>query len=208
MALCNEMIPLLGPFEDAELSPAEMQQVARHLAECARCEATVSDYRALGSWLREEAVEPALAGFADAVTARIEQLGVPFNTRLACYFHRFGERIGAAAAMGVAAAAAAAVTVVLMTPVARGVAARKAVSPAIGQPAALIARNNLPYVNQRVAATPVSDSLPSLDNLPVNLGPDSSKAIISRLEADSPSVAVWSEPRTDTTVIWVPDRQP
>ena len=33
-----------------------------------------------------------------------------------------------------------------------------------------------------------------------------SQAIISRLEADSPSVAVWSEPRTDTTVIWVPDQ--
>jgi hypothetical protein len=33
-----------------------------------------------------------------------------------------------------------------------------------------------------------------------------SGAIISRLEADSPSVAVWSEPQTDTTVIWVPDQ--
>jgi hypothetical protein len=33
-----------------------------------------------------------------------------------------------------------------------------------------------------------------------------SQAIISRLEADSPSVAVWSEPQTDTTVIWVPDQ--
>ncbi|MGH7917891.1 MAG: anti-sigma factor family protein, partial [Candidatus Binataceae bacterium] len=178
MALCNEMIPLLGPFEDAELSPAEMQQVARHLAGCVRCETTLSKYRALGSLLREDAVAPALGGFADVVTARIQHLGVPFSTRLACYFNRFGERLGAAAAMGVAAAAAAAVTVVLMTPVARNVAARKITNV---EPATiLIARNHQPYVNiQPVASAPVSDPLGPA----INLGPDSSKAIISRLEA-------------------------
>jgi len=33
-----------------------------------------------------------------------------------------------------------------------------------------------------------------------------SHAVISRLESRSPSVAVWSEPHHDTTVIWLPDQ--
>jgi hypothetical protein len=35
---------------------------------------------------------------------------------------------------------------------------------------------------------------------------EDSQAIISRLEAEMPSVAVWSEPQSDTTVIWLPDQ--
>jgi hypothetical protein len=33
-----------------------------------------------------------------------------------------------------------------------------------------------------------------------------SHADISRLESENHSVAVWSEPRRDTTVIWLPDQ--
>ncbi len=34
-----------------------------------------------------------------------------------------------------------------------------------------------------------------------------SEAVISKLESQSPNVAVWSEPQNDTTVIWLPDQQ-
>jgi hypothetical protein len=35
---------------------------------------------------------------------------------------------------------------------------------------------------------------------------EDSRTIISRLESKNPAVAVWSEPRTDTTVIWLPEQ--
>ena len=44
MARCEEMTLLLGPFEDGELEPHEMQEVARHLAGCPACETELAGY--------------------------------------------------------------------------------------------------------------------------------------------------------------------
>ena len=60
MADCREIAPLLGFFEDSELEPHEMQEVARHLAYCKGCETTLSDYAALGRRLRGAAAQPSL----------------------------------------------------------------------------------------------------------------------------------------------------
>jgi len=67
MAQCDDIAPLLGTFEDGELAPHEMQEVARHLAGCANCEETLAGYSNVGRLLREAATAPALDGFAIAV---------------------------------------------------------------------------------------------------------------------------------------------
>src|SRR5246127_4233374 len=74
MAQCDDIAPLLGTFEDGELPPHQMQEVARHLASCASCEETLAEYSKLGRLLRETASAPALDGFVMAVQARIDQL--------------------------------------------------------------------------------------------------------------------------------------
>ncbi|MGH7934303.1 MAG: anti-sigma factor family protein [Candidatus Binataceae bacterium] len=211
---CEETIVLLGPFEDGELAPHEMQEVARHLAGCAACEAALQDYRSIGLLLREGAAEPVLDGFAEAVQARIARIRIPLHTRVAGYFDRFGERFGAAVGVAMVAAVAAVVTIALVMPYARNLASQNSppVSAVIAQghqataPAMAVASNN------NRAGQPGSAMIaPASEDTPGALADDvasDSKAIISRLETDSPSVAVWSEPRTDTTVIWVPDQQP
>ncbi len=40
-----------------------------------------------------------------------------------------------------------------------------------------------------------------------DMADNDSHADISRLESGNPAVAVWSEPRKDTTVIWLPDQR-
>ena len=69
MAQCNEIIPLLGTFEDGELEPHEMQEVARHLAGCKSCEEYLAGYSTVGRLLRDAAPVVALDGFAQAVQA-------------------------------------------------------------------------------------------------------------------------------------------
>jgi len=85
MARCEEMKLLLGPFEDGELEAHEMQEVARHLAGCADCEGELADYRTFAVALRAASSTPSLAGFSNAVIARIDQLPVPFGRRLRRY---------------------------------------------------------------------------------------------------------------------------
>jgi len=71
------------------------------------------------------------------------------------------------------------------------------VTPAPSQPNdSAIAHEGNGASQSSIAAAPQAEETVAAD----------SQAIISRLEADSPSVAVWSEPQTDTTVIWVPDQ--
>jgi anti-sigma factor RsiW len=165
MAECSEMSLMLGPFEDGELEPNEMQEVAFHLARCESCTDALSAYSSLGRELRTITPEPQLAGFAAAVVSRIDKLPQPFWTRLGRFFSRGSDYIGSGFAWSTAVAAVAVLTAVLITPYAEQFAGRH---PAIA----------------------ASDS----------------HAVISRLESDIPSVAVWSEPRTDTTVIWLPDQ--
>ena len=81
MAECGEISMMLGAFEDSELEPNEMQEVAFHLARCESCTSILADYSTLGRDLRSIAAEPALAGFSSAVIARVDRLPQPVLTQ-------------------------------------------------------------------------------------------------------------------------------
>jgi len=189
---CDEIKSLVGPFTDGELAPNEMEEVALHVVTCRECKTALDDYRMLGVTLREVSTLPTLDGFAQAVQARIERIHLPLRVRLVRYFDSFGERFGAGIAFGAVAATAAVLTVVILTPYARQlVNSRQATQIMAAAPQAA-----------SVAASPIPAIAPG-DHKDQ---PTSATSELSKLEADSPSVAVWNEPRTDTTVIWVPDQ--
>ncbi|HUY26270.1 MAG TPA: zf-HC2 domain-containing protein [Candidatus Binataceae bacterium] len=190
MATCNEIGLMLGAFEDQALEPHEYQEVARHLAGCDNCTAELADYATLGRELRTLFEAPALRGFAPSVMRRIESLPVPLGVRISRWFSRIGEELSGSLALSGAAAAAAVITAFLVTPFAQ---------TALHHPGREVAR-----LEREAAEAPAA-----VAEAPVNFaeaGSDS-HAVISRLESEIPSVAVWSEPQTDTTVIWLPDQQ-
>src|SRR5208337_3170564 len=116
MARCDEIGPLLGAFDDGELEPHEMQEVARHLAQCAACERELAANVALGCRLRDTLSAPALEGFAEAVQMRIRQTAPPLYVRIGRRLEASRERIVAALAIAAAGLATAALTAVLLTP--------------------------------------------------------------------------------------------
>jgi anti-sigma factor RsiW len=192
MAECSEISLMLGAFEDAELEPNEMQEVAYHLARCDTCSSILSDFSTVGRELRSitpalDFTAPNLAGFADAVIARIDRLPQPWYQRVQRYFGRGADFLGSGFAWGGAVAAVAMLTMILMTPYLSG---RK-----LGAPN--------PASNQLAAATVAQPGTASDES---SMADNDSHAVISRLESGNPSVAVWSEPRKDTTVIWLPDQ--
>src|SRR5271155_4340825 len=121
MVQCSEFAPLLGAFEDDELQPHEMQEIARHLAGCKACEETLAGYSTVGRLLRDTAPVPSLDGFAMAVQARIEEMRPPLRVRLGRWIEIQRERFGNAATMALAMAAAAILTVVITSPFARNI---------------------------------------------------------------------------------------
>ena len=214
MARCEDMKLLLGPFEDGELEPHEMQEVARHLAGCAECEGELADYGSLAVSLRGAAAIPDLTGFTTAVLAHIDELPIPIRVRVRRYFTSFADGVGATIATGFAAAMVAVATAVILTPYFKQAhfdmsghqevasTMRSGPAAALGQ----VAKGEALPIPPDVA-----NGLSDADDFGDNGGAihpveASSGAIIDRLEADSPSVAVWSEPQSDTTVIWVPDQ--
>ena len=206
MPACDQMRLLLGPFEDGELEPHEMQDVAFHVVSCPECKAILKDYRALGVALRDAAAIPSLDGLSEAVKARIARVRVPIHVRVGRYFDSLNQRLAAAVAIGAAAAVSAILTVALVSPI-----ARRIVNGAAPTPQALSAAQpvSVPTVKLAGTANPAANAKAMVNqqvdvNPPIDAG--NPRAVISSLEADSPSVAVWNEPRTDTTVIWVPDQ--
>jgi len=191
MAQCDDIAPLLGTFEDGELAPHEMQEVARHLAGCANCEETLAGYSNVGRLLRDAATAPALEGFAIAVQARIEQLRPPLRVRLGRWFGAHRERFGGGMAVAFAMAAAAILTVVITTPFARNM---------VG------AGSHVTRLATRNARALAGDTAKSSAAIASATSGEPS-TIISKLESSNPDVAVWSEPSQDTTVIWLPDQQ-
>jgi len=192
MAECSEISMMLGAFEDSELEPNEMQEVAFHLARCESCTGILADYPTLGRNLRSFAPEPSLAGFSSAVVARVDRLPQPVLTRIERFLRRQLDSVGSGIAWGGAAAVAAIVTIILMTPLARQFATRGT------QPAAIASSVS----NAAVAPAQVASATAGEPTMADN----DSHADISRLESENHSVAVWSEPRRDTTVIWLPDQ--
>jgi anti-sigma factor RsiW len=186
MAECAEISMMLGAFEDSELEPNEMQEVAYHLARCDSCTGVLADYSTLGRDLRSITAEPSLAGFSSAVIARVDRLPMPIFTRIARALRRQLDSVGAGLAWGSAAVAMAVVTIILMTPYAEKFANHSA-------PPTLLAKAEPNSPSDATTSEPT-------------MADNDSHADISRLESENRSVAVWSEPRRDTTVIWLPDQ--
>jgi anti-sigma factor RsiW len=188
MAECSEIGLMLGAFEDSELEPNEMQEVAFHLARCESCAGILADYSTVGRELRSITSAPVVAGFSSAVVARIDRLPQPRFRRIERFFGRGADFVGSGFAWGGAIAAVAVLTTILLTPYAQRFGHRSLPSTA-------------PASNQ-MAQAPVGETAMSGPAMADN----DSHVVISRLESQTPSVAVWSEPRKDTTVIWLPDQ--
>ena len=193
MAECAEISMMLGAFEDSELEPNEMQEVAFHLARCESCTGILADYSTLGRDLRSITAEPSLAGFSRAVIARVDRLPQPVQTQNRALhqasdrFRRCGYR------MGRRGRASAIVTIILMTPYARAVRqSRDAVDRDRQGGGSTPPPRQIKWPTRR----PMSRRWRIMILMPTFR--DSSRRI--------DSVAVWSEPRRDTTVIWLPDQ--
>ncbi|MFZ0660554.1 MAG: zf-HC2 domain-containing protein [Candidatus Binataceae bacterium] len=191
MAECNQISLMLGAFEDQALEPNEYQEVAYHLARCDNCTAELADYGSIGRELRTLFEEPSLVGFKSSVMRRIDSLPVPLGVRISRWFSRAGEQLSGGFALAGGAAVAAVITVILATPYAH----------ALHHPGYEVASLEHAAVRAPAAVASVAPGPADLANVA-----DDSHAVISRLESEIPSVAVWSEPKTDTTVIWLPDQ--
>jgi len=197
MADTNHLSLMLGPFEDRELEPHEYQEVAFHLARCEQCTAELADYTQIGRELRTLDLELPLDGFKEAVMRRIENLPVPLTVRLRRMFGGVGEIFPSGFGIGIASAVAAAITVVLVTPYAQTLMNRSA------------ATHEVATVEHELASAPAATTETARHELArdVAQAEEEPEAVISKLESDIPSVAVWNEPRMDATVIWLPDQQ-
>lgn len=204
MTDCRDIAPLLGFFEDSELEPHEMQEVARHLASCKGCEGTLTEYTTIGRHLRAVVAEPSLENFAANVQRRLDQIPVPIRMRIERYLGQLTERWTAGLAVGAAAMALGA-WVFLFAPY-----ARHYLEEGSGAGPIAISQPQAPASKSQVAVnTKDQDQGGGRDDGDVAQAPvpDGPQTVISRLEARTPDVAVWSEPETKTTVIWMPDAQ-
>lgn len=83
---CERFVPLLSPYIDGELSPAERVHVERHLAACRECTGRTADLRAESGLMRvglEMAVDEVdFKDFAQKVMARVTPEKPPLMERL------------------------------------------------------------------------------------------------------------------------------
>jgi anti-sigma factor RsiW len=83
---CKSFIPLLSPYVDGELSPAERVNVERHLSACRDCTSRAADLRAESALLRvglEMAVDEVdFKDFTQRVMARVTPERPPLLERL------------------------------------------------------------------------------------------------------------------------------
>jgi len=192
MTQCEEIAPLLGAFQDGELLPPMMKEVARHVAKCKDCEDALDSYSAVGEMLRSTSPEPNLDGFVMAVQARTERLRPGLRVRFGRWVEAQRERFGGVPSIALAMSGAALLAFVVATPLARHILGT-------GDRTVQTAARDAHSLARDAASAPgaLADAIGN--------GPGT---IISRLETSNPDVAVWSEPSQDTTVIWLPDRQP
>jgi anti-sigma factor RsiW len=206
---CEQISPLLGAFQDGELEPHEMQDVARHLATCKSCEEELADYSAIGLQLREAITIPPLTGFAAGVDRRIAALQPPLRQRIGSFFESLNQRWAAAFAMVSMAGAVAVITALVLTPYLRhnmGTSAQDAaMAKAESAAAPTLASTTTDQETTRMLV-PNDDESEQLASSP-DVNPGDSQAIIKRLESQIPTTAVWSEPKNGTTVIWLPSEQ-
>ncbi len=207
MSDCDQITLLLGPFEDGELEPHEMQEVARHLATCSSCEELLGDFNALGRQLREEITIPPLTGFAAGVNARIAELKTPLRERIGAFFEGLNERWAAAFAMVSMAGAVAVLTALVLTPYLRGSmhpgGQNASMAKAETSGGASLASTSMEPESSR-ALMPASNQEPQQFASRHESFHGDSHTVIRKLESDIPTTAVWSEPENGTTVIWLP----
>jgi hypothetical protein len=222
MARCEDIELLLGPFEDGELEPHEMQEVARHTAICTVCDGVLADYRKMAVALRGSQAIPNLDGFTHSVMARIERmrLPVPMPELKRHWYESISDWFANTIMMGGMAAAVAIITAMVVTPeLSSWVHTRQAhaqhsdVVASISPPKApAIKPSAAPPRDDNIASNGSGSQLqePDSDNTQQFAQADNDDAgtEISSLKSDSPSVAVWTAPENKTTVVWVPDQQP
>jgi hypothetical protein len=209
MSDCDQITLLLGPFEDGELEPHEMQEVARHLATCNSCEELLGDYNAVGRELRDVIAIPPLTGFAARVDQRIADLRAPWSERIGAFFEGLNQRWAAAFAMVSMAGAVAVLTALVLTPYLRrsvGTGFQNAPLAKAENPGAPSLASTTTDPESTSALLPTDESAQQLAAAP-RLGPGDSHAVIKKLESEIPTTAVWSEPENGTTVIWLPDQK-
>jgi hypothetical protein len=218
MASCGEIRLLLGPFDDGELEPHEMEEVAFHVVACLGCKAALEDYRALGVALRRVVADPPLDNFAQAVIARLDLRRIPLGARVAQWWESLG-RLGSVIEFTGVAAATTALTLVILGPNVRNFVARRAERANAGlevaystppsQPSKTIQGESRNAPSETLASVGFNPNLANVaDPGRIEAARELQEAVSEMGAGQSPSVAVWSEPRTDTTVVWVPDNQP
>lgn len=116
MPECEQVKLLLGPFDDGELEPHEMEDVALHVVSCGPCKTALDEYRSLGVALRDCLPQPSIDGFSAAVLKRIEEIPQPLWTRWRPYLESARQRLGGTLPVMAAGAFAALLTVWLVTP--------------------------------------------------------------------------------------------
>jgi len=209
MARCEDIELLLGPFEDGELEPHEMQEVARHTAVCAACDGVLAGYRSMAVALRGAQPIPALDGFTRSVMTQIKRMHLPPPIPRRHWYDAVSDWFANAMMMGGAVAAVAIVTAVLLTPEVNhlfgGNRHAHANDLAMITPGAPLAQKVTPPAD--AAGGGSDDNSDGVAKADPGTGDDSG-TVISSLKSDNPSVAVWTEPETKTTVVWVPDQQP
>lgn len=213
MALCSKIRLLLGPFDDGELGPHEMEEVAFHLVECPECKAALDDYRSLGEALRTFAPVPSLEGFAQTITTRLEPSHRRWRAGLTDFWASLGA-FGSALQVAGVAAVAAIITLMVVEPYTQrlnfnhGSTSSPATQIARIEPAPLTARAVTPQADRAaVNASANEDTLGEIRHADATASRESEELLSELGGGPGPSVAVWNEPRTDTTVIWVPDQR-
>jgi hypothetical protein len=200
MVSCSEIQLLLGPFDDAELEPHEMEDVALHVVSCGDCKVTLEEYRALGVALRDTVTIPQI-DLAPSVVAKLEAIPVPWSRRIRDFIVGLGS-IGTAIEVMSVAAATAVITLVIAGPVVQRFRGGVVVGNGSNISIADSREASKPPLMPTAHTTPAS-AYPFQDNANVSM-----QELVSELGAgDSPSVAVWNEPKTNTTVVWVPDQR-
>src|SRR6266851_7597036 len=179
MPACDQVKLLLGPFDDGELEPHEMEDVALHVVSCGACKVALDDYRSLGVALRDCVRQPSVEGFTAAVLKRIDQLPQALVMRWRRYLAPLAEHVGASLSLVAAGAFAALVTVWLVTPFADRLVHR---SPHLAQVASEGKNDVGGRSEQTLGAIPSGSSD----------------------ESQSPMIALSNDPTT--TVIWLPNQ--
>jgi hypothetical protein len=217
MTACGEIGLLLGPFEDGELEPHEMEDVALHVVSCGDCKEALEDYRALGVGLRDAVTVPSLDGFARTVVARLRQRRLPLRIRVGRWWEPLA-RVASLVEFASVAAATAILTMLIAGPDIRQFVARKgahqlvtaAANPVIPNPAAqhvlAASQPEAPGAAHVALAAPDQNLANLIDETKLKAAGEMQEMISEMGAGQSPAVAVWNEPNTHTTVVWIPDQ--